>query len=288
MAAEAATAAVTDRSNEVIETMKQEMTNLIPLALLAMWASSGASQAVAQQQVQPTFPSAAEASQSLFQAVQSNNEQAIAHILGAPSELTSSRDPGQDKVDRELFVQKYQEMHRLGREHDGSVTLYLGAENWPFPIPIIEKNRAWRFDSDAGTKEVLYRRIGENELTAITMCHQFVAGEKEYRAKSNAVTSAEGSPAILVARAIDESAGGDPMLFHGYYYRELPAGPMTATSRGFALIAYPAEYRSSGVMTFIVTDRDVVYEKDLGANTSALASAIAAFRKDGAWHAVDE
>jgi hypothetical protein len=133
-------------------------------------------------------------------------------------------------------------------------------------------------------------------LTPITICHQFVAGEKEYRAKSNAANPADGSPAILVARAVDESAGGDPVLFHGYYYRELPTRPTNGTRRGtggnttagFALIAYPAEYRSSGVVTFVVTDGDVVYEKDLGANTSALASAMAAFRKDGTWHAADE
>jgi hypothetical protein len=99
-----------------------------------------------------------------------------------------------------------------------------------------------------------------------------------------------------VARAVDESANGDPVLFHGYYFRELPThpgnGPNPAAGRnttgGFALVAYPAEYRSSGVMTFIVTDSDVVYEKDLGANTSALASAMAGFHKDGTWHAAHE
>ena len=259
----------------------------VPFALLAMWTTGGAYQGPAQQPAQPTFPSAAEASLSLFQAVQSNNEREIASILGGPTELTSSRDEGQDKLDRELFVHKYQEMHRLGREHDGSVTLYIGAENWPFPIPIIEKNKAWRFDSDAGTKEVMFRRIGENELTAITICHQFVAGEKEYRAKSNAANPADGSPAIFVARALDESTG-DPVLFHGYYFRELPAGRATGASRGFAMIAYPAEYRSSGVMTFIVTNNDVVYEKDLGPKTTSLASAITGFHKEPTWRAADE
>jgi len=260
----------------------------VPFALLAMWTTGGAYQCRAQQPAQPTFPSAAEAGLSLFQAVQSNNERAIASILGGPTELTSSRDEGQDKLDRELFVQKYQEMHRLGREHDGSATLYIGAENWPFPIPIIEKNKAWRFDSDAGTKEVLYRRIGENELTAVAICRQFVAGEKEYRAKSKTANPADGSPAILVARALDESAGGDPVLFHGYYYRELPAGQATGASRGSAMIAYPAEYRSSGVMTFIVTNNDVVYEKDLGPNTTSLASAMTGFHKEATWRAADE
>jgi hypothetical protein len=268
--------------------MKREMTNLIPFALIAMWTTSGACQAVAQQPAQPTFPSAAEASQSLFQAVQSNNEQAIANILGAPTDLTSSRDPGQDKLDRELFCQKYQEMHRLRRETEGLVTLYIGAENWPFPIPMVEKDKTWRFDSDAGTKEVLYRRVGENELTAITICHQFVAGEKEYRAKSNAGNPADGSPALLVSIALHESTGGDPVLFHGYYFRELPAGQTAGGSRGFAMIAYPAEYRSSGVMTFIVTNKDVVYEKDLGPHTTSIATAMTGFHKDATWHAAVE
>lgn len=288
--------AAIDSSNEVIEVMKQKVINMRPFALLAIWTISGAYQSVAQQPPQPTFPSAAEASQSLFQTVQSNDEQAITSILGGQTDLTSSRDPGQDKVDRELFAQKYQEMHRLGRESDGSAILYIGAENWPFPIPITEKNNAWRFDPDTGTKEVMFRRIGENELTAITICHQFVAGEKEYRAKSNSANPADNSGAILVARAVDESASGDPVLFHGYYFRELPAqatnglrgGSVGNTNGRFTLIAYPAEYRSSGVMTFVVTDTDVVYEKDLGNNTKALAGAMAGFHKDGTWHAAHE
>jgi hypothetical protein len=90
---------------------------------------------LAQASVQPTFQATTEASQTFFQAVQSNNEEAIAKILGGSTELTSSRDPGQDRVDRELFVQKYQEMHRFGRDADGSVRLYIGVENWPFPVP---------------------------------------------------------------------------------------------------------------------------------------------------------
>jgi hypothetical protein len=143
-----------DRPEEMIEIMKQRMINVIPIALIAMWTTSGAYQA--QQPAQPTFPSAAEATQSLFQAVQHNNGQAIAGIMGGPTELASSQDDSQDKIDRELFVQKYQQMHRLTREPDGSVTLYIGAENWPFPVPLIQNNGAWHFDSDAGLKEILY------------------------------------------------------------------------------------------------------------------------------------
>ena len=170
--------------------MKRQMMHmihqLVPFAILAMGATIGAYPGMAQQAAQPTFPSAAEATLTLFQAVQGNNAKTIASILGGPTELAASGDPAQDKLDREMFVQKYQQMHRLGRETDGSMTLYIGAENWPFPIPLVEKSGAWRFDSDAGQKEVLFRRIGENELTAIDICHQLVAAEKQLRSNPNA------------------------------------------------------------------------------------------------------
>jgi hypothetical protein len=228
--------------------------------------------------------------------VQSSNEQAIANILGGPTELTSSLDAGQDKLDRDMFVQKYQEMHRLHRETDRSITLYIGAENWPFPIPIIERNGSWLFDPDAGMREVLYRRIGENELTAIAICHDFAAAAKHDHAQVNIENPEDELAISLVARAAGQSPGGDPVRFHGYYFRELPIRPTTASGQGaggktiaaFALIAYPADYRSSGVMTFVVTDNDVVYEKDLGANTSALATAMAAFHKDTTWRPTNE
>jgi hypothetical protein len=262
---------------------------IVPSAMLAMWTTYGAYPCLAEQSAAQTFPSAAEASQNLFQAVQRNDEPAIANILGGPTDLTSAHDEGQDKVDRELFVQKYQEMHRLHREADGSVTLYLGAENWPFPISLVEKNGAWHFDSDAGLKEVLFRRIGENELTAIATCHEFIAAERQYRAKPNTADLEDSSPASLVAKAAGGSTGGDRVLFHGYYFKVLATHPTNGKSTGgFAVIAYPAEYRSSGVMTFIVTAKDVVYEKDLGANTSAIASAMAGFHKDATWRAADE
>jgi len=251
----------------------------VPFAIAAFWVTSSASLALAQQSVQPTFPSTNEASQSLFQAVQSNNEQAICTILGGPTELTSSTDPAQDKADRELFVQKYQEMHRLRSEPDGSVTLYLGGENWPFPVPLVKDNGAWRFDAEAGKKEVLLRRIGENELIAITNCDEFVAALKRYRAESTNGGPTDSSPASLVAKAASGTGGGDPVLLHGYYFR-LIKGKVPG---GFTFIAYPAEYRSSGVMTFIITKNGVVYEKDLGANTATLAGNLAAFYRDATW-----
>jgi hypothetical protein len=228
--------------------------------------------------------------------VQRNDGKAIINILGGPTELAFSRDEAQDRVERELFAQNYQEMHRLGREADGSVTLYIGPENWPFPIPLVENNGAWHFDSETASREFLFRRIGENELTAIAICHEFVAAEKHFRARPNAGDLLESSPASLVAKAANESGGGDPVLFHGYYFRVLETRPTNGTRRGnegntagaFVLIAYPAEYRSSGVMTLIVTQNNIVYEKDLGANTSALARAMAAFHKDETWRPADK
>jgi hypothetical protein len=285
--------------------MKQEMMNMfslwlqkvsgrarslmVPLAVLGMWTMNGVG--LAQQSAPPAFPSAAEASKSLFQAVQSGQEQDITNILGGPSELASSRDDAQDKVDRQLFVEKYQEMHRLGRESDGKVTLYIGAENWPFPIPLVEKSGAWHFDPDAGSKEVLFRRIGDNEFAAMDVCHKFIAGGKGNRANLNTANPADRLPASLAAKVDDKSTSGDPVLFHGYYFQKL--APRTTngggkTTGGFAFIAYPAEYRSSGVMTFIITGNGLVYEKDLGPNTPALARAMATFHKDSSWHAADQ
>jgi hypothetical protein len=132
----------------------------------------------------------------------------------------------------------------------------------------------------------LYRQIGENELTAIATCHEFVAAEKRNHAEPNDPDLADSSPASLVAKAASGSGSSDPALFHGYYFRLLPN--QGKTPGGVALIAYPAAYRSSGVMTFIVTRHDIVYEKDLGPNTTALASAMAAFHKDANWRPSDE
>jgi hypothetical protein len=207
------------------------------------------------------FPSAAEARQRLFQAVERNDGEAVVNILREQSELASASDEGEDKVDRQLFVQKFEEMHRLGPESGGSVTLYFGGENWPLPIPLVEKDGAWRFDADAGLQEVLFRRIGENEVSAIATCHEFVTAKKHYRVEPNLANVEDSSPTSLVAKAATDSAGGDRVLLHGYYFHVL------ATAGRFALIAYPAKYRSSGAMTFIVTGKDVVYETDLGAMT---------------------
>lgn len=264
--------------------MKQEMMNMINAyfrkmlggsrsamvgsAVLATAVTVSACLVLAQQSSPPSFPSAAEATQTLFQAVQSNNADAITKILGGPSDLTSCGDADQDQRDRETFVQKYQQMHRLGRDADGSETLYIGSENWPFPIPLVEKSGAWHFDMDRGRKEVMYRRIGENELRAILICHELVAAEKQFRASPKTATQVDSLLAPLVSAK--GSADAAPVLIRGYYFRAVAS----KAAGGFGFVAYPAEYRSSGVMTFIVTEKDIVREKDLGTNTATLAVAL--------------
>ena len=164
-------------------------------------------------------------------------------------------------------------------------TLYVGAENWPFPVPLVRENGSWHFDQEAGKREVLLRRIGENELIAIENCQNFAATEKQY--KQEPADLASSSPTSLVAKAAGGSSSGDPVLLDGYYFRLAPsqAGKRSAS---VALIAYPAEYRSSGVMTFVVLQNGSIYEKDLGANTTSVASGMTSFRKDASWRLTGE
>jgi hypothetical protein len=281
-----------------MKTMKREMMTmiklfpqmpLVPFAIIAMWSMYGACPGLAQEPGLPGFQSPAEASQVLFQAVQRDDAAAVAMILGGPSELASSGDATRDKLDREMFAQKYQEMHRLGRDADGSETLYIGAENWPFPIPLVQINGAWHFDSVAGLKEVLFRRIGENELTAIAICHELVDAVKQFRANPKSATQADDPLASLVSAAARGSASADPIRIHGYYFG-VAANPRigSKTGSGFGFVAYPAEYRSSGVMTFFIKANDVVTEKDLGANSSVVASGLPLSHEETGWVLSDD
>jgi hypothetical protein len=264
----------------------------VAFAILALLLGSYAQVCLAQQQGNETFASAEEASHALYLAVQSNNEEAMTKILGAGKEIVSSGDEVQDKLDRERFIQKYQEMHRLVREPDATTVLYIGAENWPFPIPLVSKNGAWRFDVETGMEEVLFRRIGENEMTAIQACHALVVAEKEHK-------QAAGDPSRQATRALLVNAGknGPVIPFHGYYFRILTSqgknGATGATSQishgktpgsRFAFVAYPAEYRSTGVVTYVVNQDDVVYEKDLGPNTVQVAKGMTEYKPDSTWH----
>jgi Protein of unknown function (DUF2950) len=255
--------------------MKQGMINMISkrnTLVLFVALATGAGSLAAQQAAQPTFPSAMEAGDALMHAVQKDDGKAIAKILGGPTELASSGDAAQDKADHGVFIEKYQQMHRVSRDADGSMTLYIGAENWPFPIPLVQTNGAWRFDPEAGQKEVLFRRIGENELAAIEICHQLAAAEKQYRANPNAPLKVDSALRSLVSSAGTSAPAGKPVLVDGYYFEIAAPKPNSQ----LAFVAYPAEYRSSGVITFLVNTDGAVAEKDLGAGTLARATALAA------------
>jgi len=246
---------------------------LLPLfALLLVAGFAGSSFA---QDAQPKkFASPWQTTNALFEAAQKEDEQALEAILGAGKEVTSSSDEVEDKLEREQFSKKYQEMHRLVREPDGNTVLYIGAENWPFPVPLVSKNGAWYFDSKAGKEEIKFRRIGENEATAIQVCEEFAMAKKEDEVKAASEDPVTRLAENLVSAGAASSDNSDSIPFHGYYFRV--ARPSSAANdskkaRGLTLVAYPAEYRTSGVMTFVVAHHGIVHEKDLGPNTTTVA-----------------
>jgi len=305
----------------------------IPWARVAKLAGAGifltgyiASGSLAQQPGQKTFSSPEDASKAFVMAAQNNDEKAMLEILGPDGkQIVYSGDEIEDANSRANFVKKYQELHRLVKEPDGTMTLYIGEHNWPTPIPLVKKGDAWYFDTEVAKKEILYRRIGRNEMSSIHICRGLVAAEKEYYSAQNSEyaakifsdegqhnglywKAAESEPQSpigpLVAAAVTEGyvkgQAGPPTPYRGYYFHILTGqgkdasggtksyvvnGKMTA---GFAFVAYPAEYRSSGVMTFMVGQDGVVYEKDLGAKTNALAKAIKDYNPNSSWHKVEE
>ena len=135
---------------------------------------------------QQTFPSAHQAAAALVVAMKKDDRPELLKILGPNAQgIISSGDAAEDKKDRDQFVQKYRQMHRLIIEPDGTTTLYIGAENWPTPIPLVHKGDSWYFDTAAGKQEILYRRIGKNELAAIQVCRELVDAQKEYYAQAH-------------------------------------------------------------------------------------------------------
>src|SRR6201993_4371977 len=160
------------------------LTMLVLLLLGLLLVVGFASPSFAEETHPKAFASPEEAANALFEAAQREDEQALEAILGAGKEVTSSSDTVQDKLEREQFCQKYREMHRLVGEPDGTTVLYIGAENWPFPIPLVSKNGEWYFDSDRGQQEILFRRIGENETTALEVCQGFATAKKQNEPKA--------------------------------------------------------------------------------------------------------
>jgi hypothetical protein len=184
-------------------------------------------------------------------------------------------------------------MHRFVNELDGTTVLYIGAENWPFPVPLVSAQGTWRFDADAGRREVAFRRIGHNETTAIRVCDTLAAKRKQSETQPTSddpiVQYAEH-----LASARRANANGPTRTtpqhesFDGYIFRVVPKpadGSAQKPRAGVAVVAYPEEYRISGVKTFIVTDDHRVYERDLGPGTVKAARRLET-RPASGWSAV--
>ena len=261
-----------------IAKVKSRLAGLVALAVCQVLVVGHANVSLAQAAQPKTYSSPAEACDALVQAVQAGDEKALESILGVGKEVTSSNDEVEDQLEREQFKQKYQEMHRLVREADGNTVLYIGAENWPFPVPLVSKNGVWYFDSDTGKQEVLFRTIGENESTAIEVCEEFSMASKQDGLKADSEDPITQFAEKLVTAGAANTYDNDSKPFHGYYFRivrsSVPGTSDTKRARGLTLVAYPADYRQSGVMTFAVTHHGIVREKDLGPNTTTVAPRI--------------
>ncbi len=286
----------------------RQTAQFLPLMALLVSALLLNASAYAQAAGQKTFPTSQDALEAFIQATRADDTAQLQAILGPDSEqILNSGDPVADAHARAGFLKKYDEKHSLAPSADG-LTLEVGNDGWPLPIPLVHSGDKWYWDGAAGKEEILYRRIGRNELAAIKVCKGVVAAQSDYAASAH-----DGEPAGMYAHRIVSQPGKEnglywevkageppspagPMLaqaaaegydtsgkrvpYHGYYYRMIPS------AQGFGFLAYPAEYRSSGVMTFLVNEKGVIYEKDLGANTAEIAQQMTSDTPDETWSPV--
>lgn len=268
-----------------------------------------------------------EAATALIGAAKVADRPALMRVLGPGSaEIVSSGDEVADASARKRVIEAYDTKHQVVMEGADKAVLVIGNEEWPFPIPLVRKDGIWRFDTAAGRDEILFRRIGRNELNAIQASLAYVDAQQEYAEKgiggngvyAQRIVSQPGKkdglywPAqsgddesplgelAAAASAAGYRAGQERAPYHGYYYKILtrqganaPGGALDYIARGkmiggFALVAYPAEYRNSGVMTFIVNHQGNIYQKDLGPDTAGIASGMTAFNPDSTWQRVTE
>jgi hypothetical protein len=271
---------------------------------------------------QERFKSPDEAVAALVNAAKVADRAAVIRLLGPGSgEIVSSGDAVADASAQQRVLEAYDSRHQVVTEGADKAVLVIGNEEWPFPIPLVRKDGSWQFDTAAGREEILARRIGRNELNTIETCLAFVDAQQEYAENgiggngvyAQRIVSQPGKkdglywPAAsgndesplgdLAASAAAEGyrAGQQRMPYHGYYYRVLtrqgpsaPGGAIDYVVRGkmiggFALVAYPAEYGNSGVMTFVVNHQGIVFQKDLGLSTARVAGAMTTFNPDQSW-----
>jgi hypothetical protein len=281
---------------------------------------------------QKTFATPDEAVQALVKASEDGSQEEMLAVFGEDGkDLVYSGDTVQDKARMRRFAKAYNTKHELVAKDDHTRILQVGRHDWPMPIPIVNDGGKWRFDPAAGREELLFRRIGRNELGAIAACRGYIDAQHDYAAvghddlpagiyarklrsdpgKQNGLfwDTKEGEPPSpagpFLAQAEEEgygpsagSAKAEP--YHGYFYRVLKSQGAAARggaksyltdgklTEGVALVAYPANYKVSGVMTFVINQLGVVYQKDLGEQTSTLAAAMKEFNPDSTWTKVTD
>ncbi|MCO5125003.1 MAG: DUF2950 domain-containing protein [Rhizobacter sp.] len=272
------------------------------------------------------FATPQEGFEALVAALRKGDDKQIALVLGPRhGRIVDSGDAAADRKAAEGFIAEYDQKHAVEMEGDAKAFIVTGETDWPLPIPMVKSAAGWTFDSPAGEKELLARRIGRNELDTIQTCLAFVDmqgeyaevdrngdGLLEYAARlvsspgkhdglywptKEGETPSPGGP--LLAEAAQQHRQGVPTPYHGYYYRILtaqgkhaPDGAMNYFANkkligGVALIAYPAKYRNSGVKTFICNMNALVYEKDLGPDTASRAKKIKTYDPDASWTKVN-
>jgi len=276
-------------------------------------------------QAQQSFSSPDEAAAALAAAAKSGSSSAVEKVLGKDAEdIVDSGDEVADAETLKRFTAAYEAKHSIKAEGDKKATMILGNDDFPFPIPLFKTRSGWEFATAEGRREVLYRRIGRNELDAIQACLAYVDAQNEYADQDRGegagvyaqhIVSSPGKkdglfwrddrePSPLGEFAAEASSEGYKLKgkgapYHGYYFRILkaqgsdaPGGALNYVVKGkmiggFALIAYPAEYGNSGVMTFLVNHAGTVYQKDLGERTDFVAKRIIRFDPDQTWKKVD-
>jgi hypothetical protein len=301
-----------------------------PVAACAQTASASGARAVAKVSSVPqqAFASPEDAAGALAAALRSDDLKQIHAVLGPGSgKVIRSGDSVQDAAGRKRFLAAYETSVKIERVSDAKVTLLIGSEEFPFPFPLVKWAAGWKFDAKAGAEEVLNRRIGQNERSAIQVCLAYVDAQREYATKdrdkdglleyAQKLISTPGqhdglywetpqgksmSPlGPLTTRARTQGyveLGNEP--YHGYYYKILtaqgkdsPGGAFSYIVRGqmmggFAMVAYPARWGASGVMTLICNHRGVVYEKNLGKDTVAIAERMTRYNPDASWKKTDQ
>jgi hypothetical protein len=275
------------------------------------------------------FDTPEEAVEAMVAALQTDDVARLQALLGpGGEEIVSSGDPVADENAREGFLAAYQAKHSLAEDGADTRTLVVGENEWPLPVPIVRRDGKWILDGAAGADEMIYRRVGRNELGAIDVCRGFVSAQLEYASAGrdgdpagiyalkllsdpglhNGLywETAEGEPpspagpfvAAAAAEGYRAAEGDERTPYHGYYYRMLYAqGPNAnggakdyfkdgVLTEGFALIAWPADYGSSGVQTFKCNQDGVVFQRDLGEDTATVVESIKLFDPDSSWVAV--